>query len=237
MDARIAARRRTVEAARTQVLLRRVLWLTAVVATVALAVWTIRTPMFSVRHLDVVGASNADISPGMGAAGIELGDPLLLTDLSAAAETIRLDPWVKHVELDRQFPDRLVVLVSERVEVAVLSSGLTVSGDGRVMRPHTGPDLPRIKLTGPPENSYLTGAEAAALEIVNSVAGITEVRESSLGLVAWMGTREVVFGEAADLSVKAAVVNLMTEEVGPGEVLDVSVPERPVVRAAVVAHS
>ena len=29
----------------------------------------------------------------------------------------------------------------------------------------------------------------------------------------------------------------MTEEVGPGEVLDVSVPERPVVRAAVVAHS
>jgi len=234
MDYRIAARRRRVASDRVRTLVRRMLWLTGVVALVALTVWAINTPMFSVRHVDVVGQTNAVVAGGLRSASIEPGVPLLLADTDSAAEAILLNPWVKAVELDRQFPDRLVVVVTERVEVAVLDSGLTVSDDGRVMREHTGNALSRIHTSGPAVNSFVSGEAAGALELVNylgaSVSDVSLDSEAGGGLVATYDGIEVVFGDVVDLATKAAVVELMRPEVMPGELLDVSVPERPIVR-------
>lgn len=235
MDYRIAARRRRVHSDRVRTLVRRMAALTGAVALVAVSVWAINTPMFSVRHVDVVGQTNAVVAGGLRSAGIEPGVPLLLTDTDAAVDAIKLDPWVKAVEIDRQFPDRLVVVLTERIEVAVLDSGMTVSDDGRVMREQPTPGLlTRIRARGGSPNSYVTGATASALELVNYLGPkVTEVDPSDL--VAWYDGIQVVFGAPEDLDTKAAVVELMRPEVVAGELLDVSVPERPLIRPPAVA--
>ncbi len=233
MDPRIALRRRHVEATRLQRVGRRIVAGLAIVTAVLMGVWAVNTPMFSVRHIDVVGQTNAVVSTGLNSAGIGLGVPMLLADLGSAEDAIKLDPWVLDVELDRQFPDRLVVKVTERVEVAVLDSGLTVSADGRVMRAHAGQPLTRLHVGAAPENSFLDGAASKALRLVTLLAPIGEVTDvswGSPGLVAWFAGVEVRFGEAQALETKAAVAALMLPEVRPTEFLDVSVPERPVVR-------
>ncbi len=231
MDPRIALRRRQVEATRLRIVGRRIIIGLSGVLIVMGSVWAINTPMFSIRHIDVVGQTNSVVTSGLGAAGLVAGNPLLLADLSAGEDAIRLDPWVKDVELDRQFPDRLVVKVTERVEVAVLDSGLSVSDDGRVMRESVGSDLTRLHLSGAPINSYLDGAGAEAIELITMLDGdVSDVMYSEVGLVAWYEGVETIFGTTGDVATKAAVASLMLEEVQPGELLDVSVPERPVIR-------
>ncbi len=231
MDPRIALRRREVESTRLRIVARRIVLVLSGIMVVMGAVWAINTPMFSIRHVDVVGQIHAAIPSRLNTAGLVAGTPLLLADLQAGEESILLDPWVKDVELDRQFPDRLVVKVTERREVAVLDSGLTVSDDGRVMRESTGAELTRLHVQGSPVNTYLTGSAAEAIELVTMLEGtVTDVLYADVGLVAWYEGIETIFGSTDELSTKAAVAALMRSEVQPGEHLDVSVPERPVIR-------
>ncbi|MBT8200388.1 MAG: FtsQ-type POTRA domain-containing protein [Acidimicrobiia bacterium] len=233
MDPRIALRRREVESTRLRIVGRRIVLVLSGIIVVMGAVWAINTPMFSIRHVDVVGQLNSAVSSRLDQAGLVAGTPLLLADLSAGEEAILLDPWVKAVELDRQFPDRLVVKVAERMEVAVLDSGLTVSDDGRVMRESTGAELTRLHVDGSPVNSYLTGSSAEAVDLIIMLDGtVTDVAYSDVGLVAWYEGIETIFGSTEELSTKAAVAALMRGEVQPGESLDVSVPERPVIRSS-----
>ena len=91
-----------------------------------------------------------------GALGLDRAGSLLTYDVGAARGRIESLPWVRKAEVSRIFPDRLHVLIEERVPVAVWEHrGKTtlVDRQGRVLAYLSGPgrvDLPRIAGDGAP---------------------------------------------------------------------------------------
>jgi len=74
---------------------------------------------FRVRHVEVQGASalaKADIAK---AAGVYMGQPLLGLDLGVLRSHVEEVGWVKDARVVRLLPDTLVVVVSERRQLAV----------------------------------------------------------------------------------------------------------------------
>jgi len=91
---------------------------------------------FRVRHVEVQGASplaKADIAK---AAGVYMGQPLLGLDLHELRSRVEQVGWVKDARVVRLMPDTLVVVVSERRQLAVWQHGgkqYVIDEHGRVI--------------------------------------------------------------------------------------------------------
>ena len=95
MDPRIEARRRAVREQRARGSMSRFLVVLIIVVLSGLVAWTLfRSPLFSIRHLEVSGAVRADPTSALSAAGVSVGQPMVTADLTAAAERLLSDPWI-----------------------------------------------------------------------------------------------------------------------------------------------
>lgn len=106
---------------RRQVRLRVGLAVAAVLAVVAAALWLYRSPVFSVKTVDVVGA--ARLSPDAVKELAALPSDVTLLRLPAAAVEARLErnPWIASAEVTRDFPDSVRIRVVERIPAAIVS--------------------------------------------------------------------------------------------------------------------
>ncbi len=121
---------------------------------------------FTVDWIDVSGAHRVTASQVAMLIGVEPGTSLASLDLEAARAALEADPWIASARLHRMWPNRLAVVIEERVPVALWQ----VDGVHRVIDP-TGTvitsadpaafaDLPRV---------VGQGANVAAFEMVNLV--------------------------------------------------------------------
>lgn len=116
--------------------LKRLLVLVAVAATSLAAVVVLRSPILDVDEVRVVGAATTGPDAVTAAAGLDLGSPILLADLDGAEARVRDLPWVGDVVVERELPGTVVVRVTERVPVAVVSGAgraVLVDDVGRVL--------------------------------------------------------------------------------------------------------
>ena len=214
-----------------------------VVGAVAAALFT---PALGVRSIDVVGLTTLTEDDVVDAAGVRLGDPMLLVDPGGIRDRVEAIPEVASVHVVRKWPGSVLIDLREREAVALVA---VTGGDGMQRfravdstgydfadvddRP---PGLPLIAID--PQGIDTAGRIRAAVEVVLTLpeylrAAITSVAADSPDDVRFMlangdeirwGSAERPEDKAAALSVLVARAAAVGEDVA---VFDVRSPDVP----------
>ena len=155
IDPRIHARRRAVR--RRSSLGRRVT-LIAVVLVVGLCglAWPLtHSRLLSANALTVYGATHTGDAAVLAAAGLTTHPPMIDVNIASAARRIEALPWIARAQVERNWPDGVVVTVSERTVVAVVADGTgwaELDATGRVLSTVASPPatLPHLVSVGHP---------------------------------------------------------------------------------------
>ena len=209
----------------------------------------LETSVFSVRTIDVRGATPEIRAEAQQALKGELGRSLLRVDGADVDRRLSTLPGVASLSFDRAFPNTLRVTIRAERPVLVLRRGrdaFLVSTTGRVLRslahPHLS-SLPRLWLPSRTQVSIGARLEAgagqgaaialAALHGVSLPSSVREVQVDGQELTIVLASGFVVrLGDPGDIRLKLAIARRIfrAAAIGPTSVgyLDVSVPERPV---------
>jgi cell division protein FtsQ len=130
------------------------------VGVVIVAGWVVfESPLLAVRSVTVSGTHLVSRSEVLAVAGVEPGTPLIRVNTAQAAARIAAIRQVRSARVTRSWPDRVAIVVRDRVPVLDLTApggGYDlVDGDGVVVRWSARP-APGLPL-------YLTGVPVAAL--------------------------------------------------------------------------
>jgi cell division protein FtsQ len=217
----------------------------AVLTTVlGAALWTgYSSPLLRLTSVTVNGTSRLSQAQVLAAAGVRTGGPLLDVPVGSVRERIARLPAVARVRVDRDWPHRLVIDVTERTAVAAVTTGegaqqvfvlLDAHGVAFAASSTASPALLDLRIPLPAPGS-VSAAGAAALHVW---AGLpAPVRRE----IRWMDASSpdavtfrlaqgatVVWGSATDAADKLAVLAvLMRTRAG---VYDVSTPSVAVTR-------
>jgi len=140
----------------------------------ALAHWLLTSPRFAVAEVEVQGLRSLDAAEVRAAAGIDGSENLFTLDTRAIAERLERLPRVKRAHVIRSFPDRVTLLIEERLPFALLvSAGRLhwVDEEGRVLGPEpraVAPALPVV--TGLESEGGVGGLPADAERTRTAVA-------------------------------------------------------------------
>ncbi len=204
--------------------------------------------VFAVDTIRVEGAPPAVRAQVLKALRGERGVSLLRIGGDLVERRVAVVPWVVSAGFDRSFPSTLVVTVRTERPVAVVRRGREswlVSARGRVLQQLTQgalPDLPRIWVgrdasispgaTLTDEDGGRAARALAPLAQVRFPARVAAVKAGEEQLTFKLGSGlELRFGDAGDLRLKLALARRVLRGLGPagpGDYVDVSVPERPV---------
>lgn len=241
MDPRIEARRRAVREQRAHGSMSRFLLVLIIVALSGLAAWILfRSPLFSIRHLDISGAVQADPQADLAGAGVAIGRPMVAADLAAASERLLADPWIAQAIIHRDWPDRITVDLVERVaagSVECVSTVVVAAADGTVL-PDADPAVEAVgRIVTPSLSCESIGGDrgvAMALEFLAALPpriarGIT-ITEGEEGLIATTDRYLIRLGSADRGSEKAlALVAVLNDPPESGSVITLIAPNRPAV--------
>lgn len=72
------------------------------------------TPMFTIAYIDAESTEHLSAENIAKLASVEEGTTLLTMDENAIIENLKRNPWVGDVQLVREFPDKLKIIVTER---------------------------------------------------------------------------------------------------------------------------
>ena len=207
------------------------------------------TSVFAVRSIEVEGAP-----PGMASRIRTVLEPLTQTNLVTFDSTdgqrlLATIPTVASAHFDRAFPNTLRVVVVPERPAAVLRRGRdawVASANARVLRRVTAgqlPPLPRVWLAASEEPIVGAVVPGTTAEAVRAVGPLTQAHlptairsvkvaggEVSMKLSSGV---EVLLVEPFELRLKLAVASRVLRLAGNARLVDVSVPERVVVRDAV----
>ena len=209
------------------------------------------SPLFTVREIAVEGSRELTPEIIIGQSGIITGTNIFKINLGQAAAGIKQLPAVKEVQIDRDFPGRILIKIAERKPVALLpvKDGLiAVDGEGVYLRRArigekglpvvTGPaaDLTGLPPPGQPvQNDHLP----VVLEVIRElpaglVEDLSEVSREQNGrvvLYTLQGTR-CCLGDPENVPKKGALlVEILKRLQGKQiEYVDLSQPGAPVVK-------
>jgi cell division protein FtsQ len=223
----------------------------AVVALGALAYLLARSSLFGVDTVRVRGATTTGAAAVRRAAAIEPGEPVLFVDEGAVARRVERVPSVASARVDAQFPDTVVITVTERAPVAWVRAATppavaVVDHGGRVLA-RTGripPGLPRVDGIGEPgaAGSHVAdpgpfaalGALPPELRLATRVLRMEGDAAVALLRGAPPVAREIRFGPLTRMRAKAAAaLGVIAELDRRGErvqYVDVRVPDSPATR-------
>lgn len=157
---------------------------------------------FSVREIKVSAGERIGGSAIVAMAGLSHGMNLWNVDTQRIAREISRHPWVRHVQVRREFPQRVVIQVEERSAKAILLLGkyYYVDADGNVfqeMKEGEITDLPLLSGLAPQEFSYSSTPEkiqAALLlsdELSRRSLPVSEMQFTKGGLVVYLASYPV----------------------------------------------
>lgn len=187
----------------------------------------------SVQGVEVSGTRTISEGVVRDAARVPEGEPLATVDLDAIRSRVESLAPVRSADVSRQWPDRVLVRVEERVPVAAVEiAGRIRAMDetGVLFRGYRSPpaDLPLVEAG--PEADGETLREAATVVAAlpeDLVAKVTRLEVDTVDEIRLVlrDEREVVWGSADESELKAEVLGSLLQQ--PGRTYDVSVPSRP----------
>lgn len=242
---RLLRRRTSVQEHRARTHLRRALWVLLVVVAAWGVAWLAQSPLFSVAGIEVSGADRAAVDDILAAEEVYPGRPLVLISSGSVAAALEADPWVREATVRRVFPDRIVIDIEERIEVAVVPAATgwrTVSDDGHVM----------VQVAEPPDSLAIVEVSVATVApggervsprmegVVEFLAALptalrrtTTVTARGEELHATVQGHAVRLGRSTSMAAKAAALVAVLEDgrLAEGAVIDLIAPLRPAVGA------
>ena len=215
-----------------------VIILLLVIVLLCVGIWAVYfSSWMQVRSVDVEGdltmATPAQVEKY---AAAPVGDPLVTADLDAIRIRVLSSlPVVKSVDVSREWPDKILVKVTERTPVAVVSiagrlRALDKSGAVFWHYAKAPAGLPRVTSASGTTTAALSQAAKVASALPATLARrvdhveVTTVDSISLSL---RDGRTVVWGSAADSATKAEVLLALLKQNPDAKRYDVSVPGQP----------
>lgn len=208
------------------------------------------TSVFAVRTLEVVGGSARAQAEVRAALAPELGRSLLQVSGREVDRRIASSPDVLSVSIDRSFPHTLRVIVRPERPVLLLRRGTdawVVSARGRVQRHVGNPRLSVLPRAWVPRETTVTVGEILNLEGGGRAAiALAPIRSGLFGRIRFVRADakeltlilhsglEIRLGDIRDVRLKVAIARRILGVIGlytTSGYIDVSMPERPVVRS------
>lgn len=211
--------------------------LALVLVVVVGGLWLVYFSSFlSVQGVRVAGNDQLSAAEVRRAAAVPQGDALATVDLDRIRSRVEALAPVRSADVTRQWPDEVLIDVTERVAIAVVDIGGTLHGmdeDGVVFVDYArAPQgLPRVESgAGTDSEALREGAHVVASLPDDLAATIDHVdvrTVDEISLVLRDG-RDVEWGSADDSAKKAEVLAAALAQ--PGQHFDVSVPGLPAVK-------
>jgi cell division protein FtsQ len=236
-DAAARSRRRF---ARRQWLRRWLVWRYVIasvllVVLVTAAVWLVfLSSVLTVKKVDVQGASQLSRQQILDAADVPTGGHLAQLDLDAIRSRVGALAPVRHVDVSREWPDGVLIRVTECTPVAVVQIGGTfhaMDADGVLFRDYARAPagMPRVVSSADTGSAALAEAARVIASLPHVLAArVDHVRVQGLDQIslAMRSGATVVWGSDAQSSLKAEVLARLLSR--PAGTYDVSVPGQPV---------
>lgn len=190
----------------------------------------------SVHDVEVSGNDLASDARVLRALGDVEGEQLVLVDIDDATRRVGSLREVRSVDVTRQWPDVVRVVVTERVPVAVVSIGGTLHGldaEGVVFRDYAKAPagLPMVRPSTGAPGAALTESAAVASALPEDLGvRVDHIEVATIDRITLVlrDGRRVVWGSAEESGLKAEVTDALLAE-QKARVYDVTVPGRPVV--------
>jgi cell division protein FtsQ len=164
------------------------------------------------------------------------GQPIFELDPEDAARRVAQLPWVERAAVSAAFPDRVEIVVVERVPVItwqVNGQAFLVDARGNVLLAGAAADLPSVVVEGdvPSVGGAVDQARVATVVAVREALSerLDDLRwTASDGLIARLANgRVVVFGAAERIPRKLAVLDTVLQDLESWTILDLREPDRP----------
>jgi cell division protein FtsQ len=220
--------------------LRTALLLLAGVAVVVGTGWVaLNSSLVAVREVTVEGTSRLSVGQVLDAAAVRGGESLFALDPDGVARRVERLPAVASVDVNRDWPHRVVITVTERRPVAVVTEDgkatlLDASGVAFAHVDHAPAGLVPVTLGAPVVDAGADDARAA-MAVLRSLPArvrrqVAELHADSPEHVFFelRNGRQVVWGSAADGARKSTVLVALLHRTAA--VYDVSTPEVVVTR-------
>lgn len=191
---------------------------------------------FAVSGVRISGADTVPVATIEQTAEVPTGTPLAKVDLRSIAERVRTIPAVADAQVTRAWPRKIVIVVTERVPVVVVTDGSRyelVDATGTAYRtlPDRPAGLPEAKVTGARRDvtihSVVTVSAALPDTLRAQVGSISAASPDSITLNLSSGVK-VVWGSSDDSARKAEVLSVLMKR--QAKVYDVSAPDLPVTK-------
>lgn len=226
--------------ARRQWLRRWLVW-RYVIASVLLVVLTVTavwlvffSSVLTVKHVDVEGESQLSRDRVLAAADVPMGDHLAELDLEAIRTRVAGLAVVKRVDVSRDWPDGVLIRITERHEVAVVDIDghyQAMDSEGVLFKSYPRPpaDLPRVVAGASIGSDALAEAARVIASLPRGLAsrvdhvGVRGIDEVTLTM---RSGATVIWGSDAQSALKARVLVQLLGH--PARTYDVSVPGQPV---------
>lgn len=199
------------------------------------AVWLVfLSSTLTVKHVDVQGESLLSRDQVLAAARVPAGAHLVDLDLGAIRNRVAGLAPVKRVDVSREWPDGVLIKVTERRPVAVLELGghyQAMDSDGVLFRTYRRPPagMPRVLASPTIGSEALAEAARVTAALPSGLAGRVDhvgVRGLDQVTLTMRSGATVLWGSDAQSALKAQVlVKLLAH---PARIYDVSVPGQPV---------
>jgi len=205
-----------------------------VVALVVGGAWLVYfSNVLTVQRVDVQGQRLLSREQVLTTAKVPDGEQLARLDVGAIAARLRSLAEVRTVDVSREWPDAVQIVIQERVAVAVIEIGGRLRGldaEGVVFTEYkkAPPGLPRISSTSATSPDALREAATVVSALPKELAAMVdhvEVLTVDQITLVLKDQRIVVWGSADDSALKAEVLLKLLRQ--PGRIYDVSVPGQP----------
>ncbi len=249
LDPKVRARRIALKRAAGRRRLRKLLWVSGI-TFVVLAVWfAFRSPLLDVDHVKVIGVRSALPETVAKLANVKTGTNMIDVDVHDVARRIAAVPYVKYVEVSRDWPGTLTIKVTERsprVAVGIGKEFAVLDDEDVYFRTSSVRPANLVLVTGveglsKPGDSLAGSAKDVvkfAHDIPVAVAdlmGVDSIHRASNGDVTinLLSGQIVIVGDPTQARAKllAVAAVLQTKKGKIAHTIDVQVPELPVVSA------
>ncbi|MEU4197536.1 FtsQ-type POTRA domain-containing protein [Kribbella sp. NPDC026611] len=192
--------------------------------------------VFAVSGVRVSGADTVPVATIEQTAAAPMGTPLAKVDLRSIADRVRTLPAVADAQVTRSWPNKVTIVVTERVPVVVVTDGsryelVDATGTSFKTVPNHPAGLPEAKVTGVRRDvtihSVVTVSAALPDTLRAQVSSISAASPDSITLNLGSGVK-VVWGSSDDSARKAGVLSVLMKR--SAQVYDVSAPDLPVTK-------
>ena len=242
MDSRVAERRKGVSEDKARKRLRWILGVLAAVLVVVGSFWLIRSPVLSIRTVEITGAVQTDPAAAIATLGMGLGTPTIDVDGGQIATAIGADPWIDDVVVSVLWPGTLVVDVAEHVPFVAVQRGdgwVWASVDGAIIEAAPSPvagqsvvaiDLAATAIGETTTDRRILGGITFLASLPRDLAADAVITAEDDAVWAVVEGHDIRLGRPVDMETKAAVLTqLIASGIDAGASIDLIAPLRPAV--------